>query len=618
VSRKLTAGSSLAQYKIVGLLGEGGMGAVYEALDESLDRHVAIKTLLSEVAQDPESRKRFFREGKAAAKLRHPHVVEVYGVGIEDDIPYLVMELLDGESFAAMLDRDKKLSSERVVDILLPVLSALVIAHQEGVIHRDLKPDNIFLQKTRAKTIVPKLLDFGISKVTGAHNSRITHTSSLMGTPYYMSPEQARGGKDVNAQIDQWSMGVILYEALAGERPIQGETVLEILHRIATMPIKPLQVAAPDVPPELAAVVMRALDREPARRWSSISALGHALLPFGSLSTRTTWAAAFDKGSVSERPPPPRAELPSDSAEMSAGRPVVSAADATETLAASPRQRAEQTRARPDDRTRPVQGVAAVPPRTRSSEPRPESAPTERAASEREGRAADGVALSGGKSAVLATGPIELPAPNRTPLWLGVGAAAIAVVIGAAAFGLGGASAGGTTGAPASSSATSEPAPPTSEPAPPPTAEAPPPTAEATPPTTEATPPTSEPTPPATVETYAASLHVSPASASIELDGAAAGMGTWSATLPRDGREHRLVVTAEGYERAELTFTDAPPPAELALERTRRTGGSRPGSRTGTQGGSADSTAASQASSMASETSMGGPQVGANGSFILQ
>jgi hypothetical protein len=95
-------------------------------------------------------------------------------------------------------------------------------------------------------------------------------------------------------------------------------------------------------------------------------------------------------------------------------------------------------------------------------------------------------------------------------------------------------------------------------------------------------------------------------------------MGTWSATLPRDGREHRLVVTAEGYERAELTFTDAPPPAELALERTRRTGGSRPGSRTGTQGGSADSTAASQASSMASETSMGGPQVGANGSFILQ
>ncbi len=221
VSRKLTAGSSLAQYKIIDLLGEGGMGAVYEALDESLDRHVAIKTLLSEVAQDPESRKRFFREGKAAAKLRHPHVVEVYGVGIEDEIPYLVMELLDGESLAALLDREKKLRSERAIDILVPVMSALVVAHQEGVIHRDLKPDNIFLQKTRAKTVVPKLLDFGISKVTGAHNSRITHTSALMGTPYYMAPEQARGSKEVDPKIDQWAMGVILYESLAGERPIQ-------------------------------------------------------------------------------------------------------------------------------------------------------------------------------------------------------------------------------------------------------------------------------------------------------------------------------------------------------------------------------------------------------------
>jgi serine/threonine-protein kinase len=294
VSRKLTAGSSLAQYRIVRLLGEGGMGAVYEALDESLDRHVAIKTLLSDVAQDPESRKRFFREGKAAARLRHPHVVEVYGVGIENEIPYLVMELLDGESLAATLDRDKSLAPERAIETLLPVLSALVTAHQEGVIHRDLKPDNIFLQKTRARTVVPKLLDFGISKVTGAQNSRITHTSALMGTPYYMSPEQARGSKDVDARIDQWAMGVILYEALAGERPVQGESVLEILHRIAMMPIRPL--AVPGVPPELASVVMRALERDPARRWPSIAALGHALLPFASAGTRSSWAAAFACG----------------------------------------------------------------------------------------------------------------------------------------------------------------------------------------------------------------------------------------------------------------------------------------------------------------------------------
>ena len=581
MSRKLTAGSKLAQYKIVGLLGEGGMGAVYEALDESLDRHVAIKTLLSEVAQDPESRKRFFREGKAAAKLRHPHVVEVYGVGIEEDIPYLVMELLDGESFAAMLDRDKALAPERVIEILLPVMSALVIAHQEGVIHRDLKPDNIFLQKTRAKTIVPKLLDFGISKVTGAHNSRITHTSALMGTPYYMSPEQARGSKDVDPQIDQWSMGVILYEALAGERPIQGETVLEILHRIATMPIKPLQVAAPDVPPELAAVVMRALDREPARRWSSISALGHALLPFGSSGTRSMWSAAFEKGPVSERPPPPLAELPSDSAEMSAGRAVLSAADATETLAASPRNRAD-ARAGLDDRTRPLPGVI---PRAAQPRPVPEAKATVAAVpSERE-------------APTTATGPVELPAESRTPLWIGLGATGLALVIGVVAFGLGGASAGGATSEP---STTSQP--PTREP---------PTTGE---PSTGEPPSTSEPPTTTELATFDATLSVTPASASIELDGVVAGTGSWSATLPRDGRAHRLVVTADGYARTELTFTDAPPPRELALER--RPSGARTSARGATDGAQSPAGTSSMAST--SETSMGGPQQGANGSLILE
>ena len=121
MAQKLTAGDSLAQYKIVKLLGEGGMGAVYEAHDESLDRNVAIKTLLSDVAQDPESRRRFFREGKAAAKLRHPHVVEVYGVGIEGEVPYLVMELLDGESLAQLVEREKTLAPERAIDIILPV-----------------------------------------------------------------------------------------------------------------------------------------------------------------------------------------------------------------------------------------------------------------------------------------------------------------------------------------------------------------------------------------------------------------------------------------------------------------------------------------------------------------
>ncbi len=584
MSRKLTAGASLAQYKIIDLIGEGGMGAVYEALDESLDRHVAIKTLLSEVAQDPESRKRFFREGKAAAKLRHPHVVEVYGVGIEDEIPYLVMELLNGESFAAMLDRETQIPTERVIDILLPVISALVIAHQEGVIHRDLKPDNIFLQKTRAKTMVPKLLDFGISKVTGAHNSRITHTSSLMGTPYYMSPEQARGGKDIDAQIDQWSMGVILYEALAGERPITGDTVLEILHRIATMPIKPLGVAVPHVSPELAGVVMRALDREPAKRWPSMSALGHALLPFASANTRATWNAAFDKGPSTERPPPPRAELPTDSAEVEVVRPPKRRAnEAAETIAASPKNRPDSERPAAVDAMTIVPGSQAAPSPARDERTReiaPLAAPTT-------------------PKGPTSSGPVELPTNNRGPIVVGAGAVAIVGVALFLAFGANGTSAERTT---SEHGATTRPAPPATAP----------PTPPATAPPVTAPPVTAPPVTAPPVATYEATLTITPPAATIELDGVSVGTGTWTATLPRDGREHHLRISAEGHQPVELAFTDAPPPSPITLERARRV--LRPGGGPGSASGSTPPVT----SGTAPDTTMASPQVGANGSFILQ
>ncbi|MBX7195316.1 MAG: protein kinase [Sandaracinaceae bacterium] len=603
MSRKLTAGSSLAQYKIVGLLGEGGMGAVYEALDESLDRHVAIKTLLSEVAQDPESRKRFFREGKAAAKLRHPHVVEVYGVGIEDEIPYLVMELLDGESLAALLDREKKLRPERVIDILVPVMSALVVAHQEGVIHRDLKPDNIFLQKTRAKTVVPKLLDFGISKVTGAHNSRITHTSALMGTPYYMAPEQARGAKEVDPKIDQWAMGVILYESLAGERPIQGETVLEILHRIATMPLKPLEVAAPELSPELAAVIMRALDRDPQRRWPSIAALGHELLAFASPGTRATWMAAFERGPVSE--PPPRVELPTDSSESGAVKPP-SKQDAMETLAASPRSRPDlkpdgiaETRAA----DKPLAGgdkLHAGLEDTRRKEP----------------AAAPAASATRPIEPLGATGPVVLPTSNPMNLVVGVGVVVLAVIGGIIAFGGSAGSARDATGDSTPHEGTPhegtphegtphEGTPHEGTPSEGTPSEGTP--SEGTPPEATATHEGSEP-PATTPATFAAALSVTPPSARIELDGVEVGRGQWSASLPRDGAAHRVRVSAEGYQTTELVFTDAPPPASVALERARRGGGgARP------SGEDPPSTTGSM-----DTTPMSGPQVGANGSFILQ
>jgi serine/threonine-protein kinase len=513
LSRRLAPGAKLAQYKIVRLLGEGGMGAVYEALDESLDRHVAIKTLLSEVAQDQESRRRFFREGKAAAKLRHPHVVEVYGVGIEEEVPYLVMELLSGESLASLLDREKKLPTERTVDVLLPVLSALVVAHQEGVIHRDLKPDNIFLQTTRAKTVVPKLLDFGISKVTGMHNSRITHTSALMGTPYYMSPEQARGSKDVDAQIDQWAIGVILYECLAGERPIQGETVLEILHRIATAPIKPLRIAAPEVPDELAAVIMRALEREPDARWPSMVSLARALLPFASPASRATWTAAF-AGPLSDRPPPPPS--PSEPPTSEAAPPRASASEAVTVAARAPE---------PQRPSQPVGATTGAARKTGSGITRnlePQGDPRSQ------------------------TGPIAVPASRTGVVALGAAAVVVALLGIAVAFGGGGE-------ASATASAASSPTPPSS-----------PEGVPAREPVAQEHAIGEEVTPPATFE---ARIEASPAEASIEIDGVIAARGSWRASLPLDGRPHVARVFAEGYQERRLAFTDAPPPREVVLAR---------------------------------------------------
>jgi len=574
VSRKLTAGDSLAQYKIVKLLGEGGMGAVYEAHDESLDRNVAIKTLLSDVAQDPESRKRFFREGKAAAKLRHPHVVEVYGVGIEGEVPYLVMELLDGESLAQLVEREKTLAAERTVDILLPVLSALVTAHEEGVIHRDLKPDNIFLQRTRAKTVVPKLLDFGISKVTSAHNSRLTHTSALMGTPYYMSPEQARGGKDVSPAVDQWAMGVILYETLSGVRPITGETVLEILHRIATMPLVPLEVVAPTVPPELAKVVMRALDREPAARHATVRALGQALLPFASEGSRTVWTPAFARSGTSERPPPPAPSHHSDAVTVAvAPRPRPDGGDATVS--------AEMTAPpAPVSITGSSLGRRTGSGLTRNLEP---------AASDR-----------GAVTGPIAGEPVALPgSSNNGLLAIAVLAVAVAVVGILVAFGAGGeprtTAAGASTPGPTTpGSSTGVPAP-TSLPEPPPTVQPPPTTPR-----------------PAPLATFEAALSTTPPSSRIELDGELVGSGTWTTTLPRDGRPHRLRVSADGFETTELVFTDSPPPSTVTLSRTSVAGRGPRGT------GSRDLGIDMAGSSGPSTSGMAQPAVGANGAPILE
>ncbi|MEZ4391443.1 MAG: serine/threonine-protein kinase [Polyangiales bacterium] len=287
----LVEGSRLGRYRVLRQIGSGGMATVYEAVHDDLDKRVALKTLHPALALDPEARGRFLREGRAAAKIRHPNVVEVFDVGQEGDTLYLVMEHLAGEDLGTLLGREGVLASERFVDLTLPVIAAVMTAHEAGVVHRDLKPENIFLAQSRNGAVVPKVLDFGISKMAGP-GPRLTGSAAMLGTPVYMSPEQAQSGQ-VDPRSDQYALGVMLYECATGALPFQAPELYPLLHAIVQGAHKPPRALRPDLDPELDAVIERAMHRDPARRFESMRDFGRALLPFASRTGRGVWREVF-------------------------------------------------------------------------------------------------------------------------------------------------------------------------------------------------------------------------------------------------------------------------------------------------------------------------------------
>src|SRR5947209_10727305 len=203
---RLAENQLFGKYRIVRLMGEGGMGAVYEAVHPVLKKRFAIKTLLPTVAVQRDARARFLREAEAASRINHPNVVAVLDVGTEGDTPYLVMEFLEGETLDALLARRTVLPVADAVDLMLPVISAVSTAHEHGVIHRDLKPQNIFLSRGPWGEAIPKVLDFGVSKlVDDGEAVALTGTQAMLGTVTYMSPEQARGARGVDARSDQYA-----------------------------------------------------------------------------------------------------------------------------------------------------------------------------------------------------------------------------------------------------------------------------------------------------------------------------------------------------------------------------------------------------------------------------
>lgn len=277
------------RYELLELIGEGGMGAVYRALDSRLGRTVALKTVLTTrgtEAFNQELRARFMREALAASKVEHRNVVQVIDFGVaEDGTPYLVMEYLRGADLAALLnDSPAWLPVEQVTDIMLPVCAALRACHQAGVVHRDLKPSNIFLAETDTGPAV-KVLDFGVSKAPIAGD--LTQEGQILGTPQYLSPEQVNG--KVGPESDQYALGVLLYICLTKRLPFEEHQNLSLLRAIDVGRFPSPRVYRPDLPEALEAVVLRAMHVDPKQRFESVHALGQALWPFASPRGQLEW-----------------------------------------------------------------------------------------------------------------------------------------------------------------------------------------------------------------------------------------------------------------------------------------------------------------------------------------
>jgi eukaryotic-like serine/threonine-protein kinase len=261
------------RYRVVRLLGKGGMGAVYEGRHVIVNKRVAIKMLHAEFATNEEVLKRFYREAQAAAAIGHKNIIDIMDVGVTpENEPFIVMEYLEGEDLESMLARTGPISLEAACGILEPALQALNAAHAKGIVHRDLKPANIFLVRNEGGAPTVKLIDFGISKICGAEGAtKLTQTGSLIGTPTYMSPEQARGDQSVDHRTDIYSMGVIVYQMLTGSLPFEGESYNTLLINLLTAPPRPLREVKPDIPPEAEALVLKELSKDPAAR--SVNAL---------------------------------------------------------------------------------------------------------------------------------------------------------------------------------------------------------------------------------------------------------------------------------------------------------------------------------------------------------
>ncbi|MBN2576970.1 MAG: serine/threonine protein kinase [Deltaproteobacteria bacterium] len=311
-------GKHLNNYEIVSLLGEGGMGTVYLALHPIMGRKAAVKVLKPELARDETLVSRFFNEARAANAIRHPNIIDIIDVGLlpEDNVPYMLMEFLEGESLSARLERIRPLAVPQAVEVASQTASALAAAHSKGIVHRDLKPDNLFLvpDEMVGSGERVKVLDFGIAKLRDdlRGSSMKTRTGAIMGTAAYMSPEQCQGLIErIDHRTDIYALGIILYEMLCGAPPFMSEGFGDIIIMHVMKEADPPHLKNPMVPPELSAAILRALSKDPADRFQSMTEFQAALR--GNFSVHTgpiSIAPQVGTTAILDEPRPPSPSRP--------------------------------------------------------------------------------------------------------------------------------------------------------------------------------------------------------------------------------------------------------------------------------------------------------------------
>ena len=267
----------LGKYRVEKILGVGGMGVVTKCMHMQLGELVAIKMLRKDVLHDQDAVERFMREAQAAARLRSEYVARVIDVGrFEDNVPYMIMEFLDGHDLGELIDERGSLPVPWAAEMMMQTAEALAEAHSIGIVHRDVKPTNLFVTWRPDGSAIVKVLDFGIARAPMGNDLKLTQTQSLLGTPAYMSPEQMRSARLVDARSDIWSLGTVLYELIEGRRPFEAESFSEMCVKVAVDAPIPMKNA----PLDLQEVVMRCLSKSPEQRYANMAELGNALRPF--------------------------------------------------------------------------------------------------------------------------------------------------------------------------------------------------------------------------------------------------------------------------------------------------------------------------------------------------